>query len=277
MAYDVTADGFTSHQRVACSHRPSGGGRGDAPGSLESGPVDQWLEVLISCGQSLADRVAEFQPHDLIHAIRALLAKIPCELPVSNRLVACSVFGHVMGRVAVVRHIDSKPEIERAFVAFAAARVTGECWQAELVHLYDCCIAALDETRLDSKQAPHQVTDARIARALSTIETRHRNPDLMLAEVARQANLSCWHLARILKRETGVGFVGHVRRARIKDAELLLSDSLLSVKEIAFLVGYRGPRQLDRDFKRVCGFTPVSFRRHVFRTRPTGTIDVRRS
>jgi AraC-like DNA-binding protein len=270
----VTGDGFTSHQRVSRSFRLShSAGRG-ATGTLEQGAADHWLDELISCGQSLADHVAEFQPHQLIPAIRALLASIPCALPVTGRLIACSVFGHVMGRVAVLRHIDSKPQVERAFVVFAAARVTDDCWQAELFHLYYCCVAALRETCPESRLSHQQVSDARIARALFTIEARHRDPDLMLAQVAREANLSPWHLARVLKRETGDGFVAHVRRARIKDAEALLSDSLLTVKEIAAMVGYRGPRQLDRDFKRVCGFTPLSFRRQVLRARLYVAIDV---
>jgi transcriptional regulator GlxA family with amidase domain len=45
----------------------------------------------------------------------------------------------------------------------------------------------------------------------------------------------------------------------------LLETTFLRVKEIAASVGYRNVAQLDRDFKKAFGVTPLQHRRRFFR------------
>jgi transcriptional regulator GlxA family with amidase domain len=52
----------------------------------------------------------------------------------------------------------------------------------------------------------------------------------------------------------------HLKYLRIQQAEQLLRDTFLSVKEIAFRCGAKDLSHFVRDFKRRKGLTPTAFR-----------------
>jgi YesN/AraC family two-component response regulator len=105
--------------------------------------------------------------------------------------------------------------------------------------------------------------DPRVARALQLIRRRYVEPNLTPSAIAQDLRLSPWHLAHLLKRQTGRGFLQHLHRARIFEAQSLLATSHLSIKEIAASVGYLRTGQLDVYFMRFHGMTPSAYRRQV--------------
>jgi two-component system, response regulator YesN len=105
-----------------------------------------------------------------------------------------------------------------------------------------------------------RISDRRVVGALAIIKQRYAQPELTIATVANELRVSRFFLARLFKQETGKPFSVHVHSARIHAASLLLRDGHLSIKEIAYNVGYRRPASLERWFKRLCGFTPSQFR-----------------
>jgi AraC-like DNA-binding protein len=107
-------------------------------------------------------------------------------------------------------------------------------------------------------------TEPRVERSLAYIASHSSRCDLTLEEVARQVNVSKWHLERLLKWHTGLTFRAAVRRERLNNARLLLESSMLTIKEIAHKVGFRYPSELDRDFKKVFGMSPRDWRRGMF-------------
>jgi AraC-like DNA-binding protein len=220
-----------------------------------------WLNDLVSHCQLLAGQVSDVPPPALILAVRGLVARIPPRVSAPERTVVRDILGQLLARIATLNHVDRHPAVEHAFLVFAASRSTAEGWRLDLSELADRFATALQEAGLDDPPGCH-VVDPRVDRALRVIQLRHQESELTLREVAKAANLSPWHLARMLKRDTGVGFVAHIRRSRVAETERLLAQTVLSVKEIAAAVGYRNPRQLDRDFKRICGVTPLEFRRN---------------
>ena len=115
-----------------------------------------------------------------------------------------------------------------------------------------------------------RATNDWVSRVLKVIHTRYCDPELRLSTVAKYAHLSPWHVARTLTSQTGQGFVAHRRRVRVLAARRLLAEDSLSVKQIAVEVGYAHPNRLDRDFMRVCGMTPSSFRHAVAWRRANG-------
>jgi transcriptional regulator GlxA family with amidase domain len=89
---------------------------------------------------------------------------------------------------------------------------------------------------------------------------RHVSSKLTMREVAQTINVCSRRWARILKQQTGFGFLEHLHRCRINVARRLLNETVLSIKEVAAKVGYAHPSQLSRQFKLACGETPLAFR-----------------
>jgi two-component system response regulator YesN len=97
--------------------------------------------------------------------------------------------------------------------------------------------------------------------AQAYIEKHYREPSLSLERVAAELELSSGYLSRLMKMETGLGFVDWLQRFRIHKAAQLMRDPALKVFEAAEMVGYRDQHYFSRAFKRVMGVSPVEYRR----------------
>lgn len=102
--------------------------------------------------------------------------------------------------------------------------------------------------------------DTRIERAIAYIRANCTRPSLVVEDVARHVRLSRWHLSRLLVRSLGASYREVLRCARMEEAERLLRDDGLSVKEVAASVGYPHATELDRTFKQYFGVTPTEWR-----------------
>jgi len=100
----------------------------------------------------------------------------------------------------------------------------------------------------------------RVEEALRFINHSYGDPALSLSAAARHVRISTFHLCRLLRSCTGTNFSGHVRIARVRAAQKLLETTLMSVKEIAVIVGYSRTNDLDRNFVTMCGMTPITYR-----------------
>ncbi len=92
------------------------------------------------------------------------------------------------------------------------------------------------------------------------LDRRYAEPRLALRDVALAANVSLSQTARLLKRQTGRGFVAHLHERRLAAARGYLTGTTLSIKEIADRVGYKSASELGRHFRRSCGRTPREYR-----------------
>jgi AraC-like DNA-binding protein len=93
--------------------------------------------------------------------------------------------------------------------------------------------------------------------ALKMIDEHYADPDLTLTDLGRHLQMSPWHTSRVLSLHTGVGFRGHLRTRRMGEAQRLLRERRLSVKEISARVGFHSPSTFCRQFKAVTGRTPT--------------------
>ncbi len=100
--------------------------------------------------------------------------------------------------------------------------------------------------------------DPRIKDALRILEENSR---VRLCDVAAKVGLSGSRLEHMLRRATGRSFREHLQAARISNAAKLLGNYRLSVKEIAFLVGYSSQSSLSRAFRGAFHCTPSEYRR----------------
>jgi len=82
---------------------------------------------------------------------------------------------------------------------------------------------------------------------------------LTLEAVAGHMELSSGHLSRVLKKETGLGFVELVNRYRIHEAIRLLKTTNLKVYEVAARVGFENPAYFHQVFRKLTGQAPRDY------------------
>jgi YesN/AraC family two-component response regulator len=85
--------------------------------------------------------------------------------------------------------------------------------------------------------------------------------DLSVTELAEQAGFSSSYICRLFKLEVGKSFVQYLTEIRMEHACKLLSQTNLSVAQIAKRVGYWDVKHFSKMFKREVGVTPVEYRK----------------
>src|SRR5262249_1338732 len=211
--------------------------------------------------QIVAGQLITDDPTTLLNEIRDLIAALPDKIAAADQLLVRRVLDQVLARLSYVSQIDRSPELARAFLAFAAASSPPQAWRTELVREIDRFATVWIRHAAELPVRGHG--DARLCEAVRFIEELATNPRLRLRDVARHAKLSPSYLVRLLKLRTGAGFSGHLHRARVLEAQRRLTQTALTVKEIAIAVGYESSAQLDRHFKRQTGMTPLAYRRRT--------------
>ena len=102
-------------------------------------------------------------------------------------------------------------------------------------------------------------TDSPTLRILSYINDHYRT--VTLEEVARRFSYSVPYCSKLIRDETGTGFVAFVRRIRMNHASALLLNTRTSVADIADLVGYENPESFIRVFQKEYHLSPTAYRR----------------
>ena len=84
--------------------------------------------------------------------------------------------------------------------------------------------------------------------------------DLSLDDIARRVASSRRQLQRAYAEIGNTTFRDHLTRVRMERAAELLTSRGLTVREVAFRVGYRQPAQFAKAFRRQHGVSPSDFR-----------------
>ncbi len=134
----------------------------------------------------------------------------------------------------------------------------------ELNALSSDCIEVLRRVAIRPPYEIHRdiarPTHPRVVRALTLMRKSYANQQLRLKDVASAVELTSCHLSRLLRRETGRGFVDHMQRIRLEKAVTFLRAGHLSVKQVAAEVGYKYASDLTRHFRAAHGTTPTAWR-----------------
>lgn len=136
------------------------------------------------------------------------------------------------------------------------AMVTSTVAHRLLTHVADHY--ALPRRPSPSRRAGH--LDKRLVDRLAQFVDDRLGEPLTLDDLAREACLSTFHLARSFKNTTGMTPHEFVTARRLHRAVDLLLHTKLSVPELAYAVGYTNLSHFRRLFRRHVGATPAHLR-----------------
>ena len=83
---------------------------------------------------------------------------------------------------------------------------------------------------------------------------------LTVQSLAEQLNVSPHYLSDMLRSLTGQNAQQHIHNKLIEKAKEILSNSTLSVAEIAYQLGFEHPQSFNKLFKRKTNLSPLEFR-----------------
>jgi transcriptional regulator GlxA family with amidase domain len=104
--------------------------------------------------------------------------------------------------------------------------------------------------------------DRRVNAALELIHS-NLHERISIAELARAVNLSRWRFCHLFKTEMSLSPSVYIGTLRMLEAEKMLGETFLSVKEIRAELGNLDRTHFSRAFKQYRGLTPAQFRRRL--------------
>lgn len=105
--------------------------------------------------------------------------------------------------------------------------------------------------------------DSIISHAIRYID-QHLFDQISVRQIAEHVCLSTSHFSRLFRSATGFSPHEYIMLHRIDEAKALLQSTSLSVKEIAFRVGYRSEVNFIIAFTDKTGLSPTQFRQNIF-------------
>lgn len=129
----------------------------------------------------------------------------------------------------------------------------GRLLAAELVRLGLAC------------HPPQQITDSRIAQALSTMQNLDTNTLLRIADLAQTAGLGLSRFRALFQSQVGLAPKVYLDNQRLMKAEDLLFNSKHPIKTIAQLAGFPCLRHFLARFKARHGVSPQTWRNQQHR------------
>src|ERR1700746_3832364 len=104
--------------------------------------------------------------------------------------------------------------------------------------------------------------DLRVSASLELIHA-HLSNRISSAELARAVNMSRWRFCHVFKTEISLSPSDYIGTLRMREAERMLGETFLSVKEIRAELGNLDRTHFSRAFKKYRGLTPAQFRRRL--------------
>jgi AraC family transcriptional activator of pyochelin receptor len=102
--------------------------------------------------------------------------------------------------------------------------------------------------------------DWRIACATQLAQNNYADGGLSLKTISGQVGISAHYLGRVFRKRTGKSFHQYLHELRMERARTLLCDPLLlTVQQVAYLVGYDDPSNFCRAFRGTYRTSPRVF------------------
>lgn len=119
------------------------------------------------------------------------------------------------------------------------------------------CIDMLSSNIKERGNSKNSVKGNQIA---DYIKQRYTDSSFYMPELVGRFSMSDRAIVRLLKSQTGKNFSDYVGELRVKHAEQLLSDTSLTVADIAAKSGFDSSNSLYKAFKKCFGVSPSAYR-----------------
>jgi len=113
---------------------------------------------------------------------------------------------------------------------------------------------------LDHATVKTDIHDNRIHRVITYIHERIEH-SISIEELANLANLTKDHLIRLFKKQMGCTPAKYINQKKIEKAQLLILVEDMSLKNIAYKLGFDNISYFIRLFKQLTGETPSTYRK----------------
>jgi len=94
----------------------------------------------------------------------------------------------------------------------------------------------------------------------------NKNNDISVKGIADKFNFNRDYFSRLFKKHLGVGVIEYINSMKVSNAKELLCQSDKTIKEVAYLVGFKDEKYFMKLFKRYEGITPSQFRNAYYQT-----------
>ena len=99
----------------------------------------------------------------------------------------------------------------------------------------------------------------------------HFKESLTLDDLAAVAHVSKYYLAHAFSREYGTSPINYLLSCRIQESLYLLSETRISLSQIADMLGYSSPSYFSQSFRRIKGLSPMAYRNQCRNTEQTNS------
>lgn len=110
---------------------------------------------------------------------------------------------------------------------------------------------------LEGRDEPHVVS------SIQQYIVDHSHEDLSLERIAAEFRLSPYYVSKMFKEETGVNYIEFLTERRMEKAREMLLDPALTLKEVAYEIGYHDPNYFSKVFKKSSGVSPSDYRKKM--------------
>ena len=120
----------------------------------------------------------------------------------------------------------------------------------------------LKRTLIDPTPSKIEITsldEQLIDKAVKYVEDNISRSDLSVEELAREMGMSRVHLYKKISTLTGKTPIEFIRLLRLKRATQYLSESQLTIAEIAYRLGFNNPKYFSKHFKEEFGILPSEY------------------
>lgn len=120
-------------------------------------------------------------------------------------------------------------------------------------------VSKFNESALTISKRSENRSESVVERAKKYMQDNFRK-DISLEDVSQTVDISSYYFSKVFKEETGENFIEYLTKLRMEEAQRLLEESDLSIKEVCSEVGYSDPNYFSRNFKKYAGITPTEAR-----------------
>jgi len=124
-------------------------------------------------------------------------------------------------------------------------------------------IRLMRSTDLAVPSEPPVITGNRQCAAVRRYIDLHFKEPLSLDQLAEEAHMNKYYLSHAFKREYGISPINYMIGKRLDESKYLLSETDLSMSQIAQLLGFSSLSYFSQVFRRTQSVTPMEFRQSI--------------